>query len=298
MVGGWATYLSTSTSPLNVTLDSIFTQGKSSASFVSFSTVTIAGPNVFGDGDFTSTVTINGNLYGGVISNVTTSSLTATWGSSPNASSQTYTLDASTAPDYSGTLISSVTLNRNATLNTLAAGTTYYLRVRPSGYAIEFGIPNNWAILGSTCTVAGPTSSTYTWTGVTNTTWTVGTNWSPTGPPGINDVVIIDTNSANQPIISSPAAIYYLYIATSGVYSSTLTVNYPLTVSSGVIVGNTGVITSSANSTTALGELYKSSVTANYMIVNGTVTVAGKGYAAGNGPGIGNLRQLRRKLWR
>ena len=103
---------------------------------------------------------------------------------------------------------------------------------------------------------------------MTNTTWTVGTNWSPTGPPTPNDVVIIDTNSANQPIISSATSIYYLYIATSGVYSSTLTVNYPLTVSSGVIVGANGVITSSANSTTALGELYKSSVTANFMLIN------------------------------
>ena len=67
-----------------------------------------------------------------------------------------YTLDASTAADYSGTLISSVTLNRNATLTTLSGGTTYYLRVRPSGYAIETGIPNNWAILGSTCTLTAP----------------------------------------------------------------------------------------------------------------------------------------------
>ena len=120
---------------------------------------------------------------------------------------------------------------------------------------------------------------------MTNTTWTVGTNWTPTGPPTANDAVIIDTNSANQPIISTPTAIYYLYIATSGVYSSTLTVNYPLTVSSGVIVGAKGVITSSANSTTALGELYKSSVTANYMIINGTISVTGKGYSLQQGPG-------------
>ena len=131
----------------------------------------------------------------------------------------------------------------------------------------------------------GLTASTYTWTGVTNTTWTVGTNWTPTGPPTSSDAVIIDTNSANQPIISTPIAIYSLYIATSGVYGSTLTVNYPLTVSSGVIVGTKGVITSSANSTTALGELYKSSVTANFMTINGMINVTNKGYAAGQGPG-------------
>ena len=148
-----ATYLGTAASSGSYTFDSILSQRKSSVIFVSFSTVAIAGANVFGDGDFTSTVTINGNLYGGVISNVTSGGLTATWGSSPNASSQTYTLDASTASNYTGTLISSVTLNRNATLSTLAGGTTYYLRVRPSGYAIETGSPNNWAILGSTCTL-------------------------------------------------------------------------------------------------------------------------------------------------
>ena len=115
-VSTWATYPGPSTSSGTYTFDNVFMQGNSSMTFVSLSTVTIAGSDVFFDGDKTSTATVNGsNLYGGVIANVSSGSLVATWGTSPNASSQTYTLDASTAPDYSGTLISSVTLNRNAT---------------------------------------------------------------------------------------------------------------------------------------------------------------------------------------
>ena len=149
-----ASYLGTSTSSGVYTFDSILSQHKSSATFVTFSTVTIAGANVFGDGDFTSTVTLNGNLYGGVLSNVTSSGLTAAWGSTPNASSQTYTVDASTSSSYAAPLISSATSSRNATLSTLSPSTTYYLRVRPGGYVITTGIPNNWAILGSTLTLA------------------------------------------------------------------------------------------------------------------------------------------------
>ena len=83
--------------------------------------------------------------------------LTATWGASPNASSQTYTLDASTASNFTGTLTSSTTLNRNATLSTLTNGTVYYLRVRPAGYAIATVTPNNWALLSSTTTLPGST---------------------------------------------------------------------------------------------------------------------------------------------
>ena len=66
----------------NYLFDSIQTLGKSSATFVSLSTVTIAGANVFGDGDFTSTVTVNGNLYGGYFNSASVcTGLMATWGS-------------------------------------------------------------------------------------------------------------------------------------------------------------------------------------------------------------------------
>jgi hypothetical protein len=149
------TYLGTPSTTGNYSFASFQFLGKSSTTFVSFSTVTISSTgNVFGDGDFTSTATVNGNLYGGFLSNVTASALTAKWGTTPNASSQTYTLDASTSSNYAAPLISSTTANRNAALSTLTGGTTYYLRVRPGGYVIATGIPNNWAILGSTCTLS------------------------------------------------------------------------------------------------------------------------------------------------
>ena len=45
------------------------------------------------------------------------------------------------------------------------------------------------------------------------------------------------------------------------------------------------MITSSANSTNAFGEVYKSSITANFMTISGLISTVGKGYSAGNGPG-------------
>ena len=124
--------------------------------------------------------------------------------------------------------------------------------------------------------------ATYYWTGVTNTTWTVSTNWSPAGPPDVAGIVVIDTNAANQPILYSSTTVYSLYIATSGVYGSTMTMQAALIVSSGVTVGSKGVITHTANSSS---QLYISSITANYMTINGLINAAAKGYAANNGPG-------------
>ena len=59
-------YLSSSTTSGSYTFDNIFMLGHSSMTFVSFSTVTITGANVFFEGDFTSTAGVNGNLYGGI----------------------------------------------------------------------------------------------------------------------------------------------------------------------------------------------------------------------------------------
>jgi len=173
------TYLASSTTAGAYTFDSIYTLNKSSIVFVSFSTVTISpNGNVFGDGDVTSTATINGNLYGGFISSVTQTSLTARWGTSPNTSSQTYTVDASTSTNYAAPLISSTTANRFASL-ILPSGTTYYLRVRANGYTVIRSTPSNFALLGSTCTLpaSAPTGFQITAVNISSIT----TTFNPSG---------------------------------------------------------------------------------------------------------------------
>ena len=284
---GLYTVLGTTYTAGAYTFDSILAQGKSSMTFVSYSTVTIAGADVFGDGDFTSTVTVNGNFNGGYFSAADScNGLTAVWGSSPNPGAATYTLQVSSVANYSGTILSSTTANRSATIpaGSVTVGTTYYARVVPNAYAITTILPNNYAVIGSTVVGTGVVVGTMTWTGVTNTTWSVASNWSPScAAPGPNNTVIIDTNSANQPTLNSTTTIYALYIATSGVYGSTMTMTAPLTVSSGVTVGAMGVITHPANSTT---QVYISSIAANYMTVTGQINVTGDGYANGQGPGF------------
>src|SRR5262249_28658839 len=63
--------------------------------------------------------------------------------------------------------------------------------------------------------------------------------------PGSLDYVIIDTNSLNQPILNTTTTIYGLFISTSNVYRSTLTVTYPLTVTGDANLGPKAVFISS-----------------------------------------------------
>ncbi|TBR22989.1 hypothetical protein EPO15_06845, partial [bacterium] len=76
--------------------------------------------------------------------------VTAQWtaGTGPNPPSTLYTLRASTAADFTGTVLASATYGLSAAVSALTPDTTYYLEVRAVGYA---GIPVLRA-LGSTPT--------------------------------------------------------------------------------------------------------------------------------------------------
>lgn len=80
---------------------------------------------------------------------VGSSSAAVRWGASLNGPSATYTLQASTAADFTGTLVASATANAFATLEGLAPNTTYHHRVRAS----DGGNVSAWVALASTSTL-------------------------------------------------------------------------------------------------------------------------------------------------
>ena len=195
-----------------------------------------------------STSTLANPVTGAQIYATASPGVTVNWVALPaspsTGTSEGYELDASTDPAFGVVTASSITANVSLStltvsgLTSLSGLTTYYFRVGSlnwDGGANDISVPGS-ALLGP---------ATYYWTGMTSTVWTVNTNWNPNGVPGPLDTVVIDTNSANQPVLNTTATVYAVYIATSGVYRSTFTISEPLTVSSGVIVGTKGVMVSS-----------------------------------------------------
>ncbi|MEK9145683.1 MAG: S8 family serine peptidase, partial [Elusimicrobiota bacterium] len=82
----------------------------------------------------------------GAVSGVSETSLEAAWTAGNNPGGLQYTLFASTASDFSGTLESSATYGFSALLGSLSPDATYHLRVRASGGPFTY--------LGSTVTLA------------------------------------------------------------------------------------------------------------------------------------------------
>ncbi|NVO04204.1 MAG: hypothetical protein HXX09_16040, partial [Bacteroidetes bacterium] len=101
----------------------------------------------------------------------------------------------------------------------------------------------------------------YTWTGTTNTTWNLATNWSPAGIPGAADNATI-VSTANQPVLSANTSIKN-FTLTSG----TLNLNgFALNIS-GISVFNGGQIDNgnlniTGSSSTFAGTIFNSTITA------------------------------------
>ncbi len=81
---------------------------------------------------------------------VTASSATAAWGSDNDPAGTVYTLQASTASNFSGTLTSSATTDTQAAVGGLSGGTTYYFRAKATNFS---GTDTGFIVLGSTPTV-------------------------------------------------------------------------------------------------------------------------------------------------
>jgi fibronectin-binding autotransporter adhesin len=63
----------------------------------------------------------------------------------------------------------------------------------------------------------------FSWTGATNTTWSVSTNWGPAGPPGAADTALFNSAFSNQPnVIAGTVAVGELHMATGVAQNVTL----------------------------------------------------------------------------
>ncbi len=123
-----------------------------------------------------------------------TGTLTGTW-TQINPPADTYTLEVSTAIDFSGTLTSSATILPPSTvglISPLLVNTTYYGRVK----ATLTGVDSPWSASATTATLANiPATTIPTWTSVFITSVTV--NWSANGnPSGTLYDIALSTDSA------------------------------------------------------------------------------------------------------
>lgn len=117
-----------------------------------------------------STSTLTGLVTGAQISQVFTSSVAVTW--TPLASAQGYRVEAALSSDFSGTLVTSTTLNASLgalIVPGLSAGTTYYIRVG----GLNWNGVLNPVFVGITNTLGGGAPLTPTITGVFVTSITV-----------------------------------------------------------------------------------------------------------------------------
>src|SRR5205807_381075 len=74
-------------------------------------------------------------------------------------------------------------------------------RIKSTRY-FRYRVAVAFAILNLTCATAW--AATVSWKGSASTSWSNASNWS-VGVPSTTDDVIIDTNSANQPILDTTA---------------------------------------------------------------------------------------------
>ncbi|MFH1724120.1 MAG: fibronectin type III domain-containing protein, partial [Elusimicrobiota bacterium] len=127
-------------------------------------------------------------------------SVTVSWvGPSPDPAG--YRVDASTAPDFTGTIKSSATPNGAAvglTVTALTSDTTYYLRVGSLNHA---RVPN-YEFVAATITLTSPK----TWVGTSGDgNWYTQENWSPAGVPQRANAVTINIVANVSVHQSSPA---------------------------------------------------------------------------------------------
>lgn len=138
---------------------------------------------------------------------VAQTTVTAQWLPNGNSALTQYSLQFSTASNFSGVLFTSTTYNSSATITGLTVSTTYYGRVRAINHN---NIPTAYLSLGLTRSLASPplaTSPTFNPVRITSTTVNY-VNGSPPNPAGTAYTIEISTDSGFGLVTSSITANY------------------------------------------------------------------------------------------
>jgi hypothetical protein len=121
---------------------------------------------------------------------------------------------------------------------------------------------------------------TKTWVSASSTDWATGTNWSPSGAPGINDTAVFSSGAVNCTLTAANITIQRMYI--NGTYSGTVTMGSGcLTLSSTArgFTQTTGTFTGSSAAITVAGTFILSGGTYNAstspITINGAFTQSG-----------------------
>jgi len=222
-------------------------------------TGTFASANVGTGIAVTSACTLSGSGAGnytltqptGLTANITKAPLTITaTGPQYDATSSMATVNSSTTNfTYTGTVngetITSVTLTPNKS-GTNPAGTAYTVTPSSAAGSGSFSTGNYTITYVSFSGVVG---NYYTWTGNTNSKWSVSTNWTngaTNGVPGTNDNVYIPATT-NMPTVDVASSCGSVYIAGT----TTLTLSAVLTASGSLTVGGNGYTFAIAGSSSA-----------------------------------------------
>jgi hypothetical protein len=132
--------------------------------------------------------------------------------------------------------------------------------------------------------------NTKRWIGTT-TSWSTAGNWSPSGVPDSTSDVVIDNTAVSLPTIDVTTAVT---INSLSISTSTLTMSNgndttkKLIVNGDVRIYGGGVLTHTANTTTAAGEVHRLNLAVGGNLIvdsGGTINVDLKGYSAYNGTG-------------
>lgn len=121
---------------------------------------------------------------------------------------------------------------------------------------------------------------TKTWVSASSTDWATGTNWSPSGAPGVNDTAVFSSGAVNCTLTAANITIQRMYI--NGTYSGTVTMGSgSLTLSSTArgFTQSTGTFTASSAALTVAGTFTLSGGTYNAstspITINGAFTQSG-----------------------
>jgi len=94
-----------------------------------------------------------------------------------------------------------------------------------------------------------PTSNILTWNGITNTSWTETTNWTPNNAPSATSIIIIPdaTTTPNDPILPASSTISTIAIRSAAILNSTASASLTLNGASGVWSNQGGVFNASTS---------------------------------------------------